>query len=520
MMPRDDATCLRLGWGQKTKAIVSADWARWIEGILFVGLAGVALCAPLSTKGAVNAFRAATIFWLILICTRERRVRRQPLVLPLLLFLLFSALSTVLSSEPLLSWGRMRTVTLLLLAVVMAQAVGSLRQLKILVGLLLAACLTSVIYTGWQYTYGIGVKAVNGGTAPPSPGQLGLEKDDIIQRVNGKPTHTPQQLLRILDQLPSDGGVQLLISRGSPSKRLTISIGQEKVLAYVLRQSGARLVVAHPFRAEGFLKHYFPYSEVLVLTGLLCWGLCLAGGRSSVGWRTFFCVAFIAITAAVALTLTRISLLSLFVGALLIALIRTGRKNAVLIMLGFIVAAALGMHWVGKHRALTLFDTSDPGTEYRLLMWKDSLKLIRAHPLFGVGLDSVAGDWRRWDLEAYRRFDLKSHFHSTPIQLAVECGLPTLVAWLWLMGAYLVFLLRLLARLRNTNWFAEGITSGVLGGLVAFLLIAMVQYNFGDAEAMVVFWFCMGLALALQKIGVKTTEEQPIHVGDPVLSKA
>jgi O-antigen ligase len=287
-----------------------------------------------------------------------------------------------------------------------------------------------------------------------------------------------------------------------------------------LRQPRTSLVVARPVRAEGFLKHYFPYSEVLVLTGLLCWGLCLAGGSPSFRLRTFFSVAFLAVTVAVALTLTRISLLSLFIGGLLIALMRTGRKNAVLIMLGFSLVAALGMHWVGKHRALTLFDTSDPGTEYRLLMWKDSLKLIRAHPLFGVGLDSVAGDWRRWDLEAYRRFELKSHFHSTPIQLAVECGLPTLLTWLWLMGAYLVFLLRLLARLRNTNWFAEGLSSGVLGGLVAFLLIAMVQYNFGDAEAMVVFWFCMGLAFALQKITVNTTARETTPMEDTVLTKA
>jgi hypothetical protein len=28
----------------------------------------------------------------------------------------------------------------------------------------------------------------------------------------------------------------------------------------------------------------------------------------------------------------------------------------------------------------------------------------------------------------------------------------------------------------------------------------LLQYSFGDAEAMVVFWFCMGLALALHRV--------------------
>jgi hypothetical protein len=489
---------------------VPAHRSRWIDWALFVGLAGVAVCAPLSTKGAVSAFRAATVIWLVLICIGKLKVCRQPLVLPLFLFLMFSGISTLLSTEPLLSWGRMRTVTLLFVAVLMAQAIHSLRQLKILVGLLLGACLISVLYTAWQYTFGIGIKPVNDGTAAVSLEQLGLQKDDIIQRVNGKPTWTRQQLLGTLDQLPANVGVQLLVAREAPLKHLTISVGQGQVLAHALRQSGISLVAGHPLRAQGFLKHYFPYSEVLVLVGLLAWGLCLADGSARLGLRIFLGMAFLAVTATVALTLTRISLLSLLIGALLITVLRARRKNVVLAMLGFILIAALGMHWVGQRRALTLFDVSDPGTEYRLLMWRDSLTLIRAHPLFGVGLDSVAGHWQRWDLEAYRRFPLKSHFHSTPIQLAVECGLPTLAIWLWLMGAYFLFLLRLRAKAGRRNWFTQGVTCGVLGGLIAFLLTALLQYNFGDAEAMVVFWFCMGLALTIHKIVVNSDAAETI----------
>ena len=488
-------------------ATVPVERSSLIDVGLFVVLAAVAVCAPLSTKGAVNAFRAATVIWLVLICVGRLKVRRQPLVLPLVLFLLFSGISTLLSSEPLLSWGRMRTVTLLFLAVLLTQVIRSLRQLKILVGLLLGACLISVLYTAGQYTVGIGVKPVAATSAGGSLGRFGLQKDDIIARVNGKRAWTPKQLLGMLDGLPANGGAQLLVAREAPLKYDTVSIAQGHALAQALRQPGMSLIAGHPLRAQGFLKHYFPYSEVLVLLGLLFWGLCLAGG-AKLGARLLLGMAFLAITAAVALTLTRISLLSLLVGALLIALMRASRKNVVLIMVGFVLIGALGMHWVGKRRSLTLFDATDPGTEYRLLMWKGSLGLIRAHPIFGVGLDSVAGHWQRWDLEAYRRFPLKSHFHSTPIQLAVECGLPTLAVWLWLMAAYLLFLLRLRLEVRGRGWFAQGLALGILGGLVAFLLTALLQYNFGDAEAMVVFWFCMGLAFALHGITVNPDETE------------
>jgi O-antigen ligase len=133
-------------------------------------------------------------------------------------------------------------------------------------------------------------------------------------------------------------------------------------------------------------------------------------------------------------------------------------------------------------------------------MWHDSIALIRAHPLLGVGFDSVAGDWQRWNLEAYRRFGLHSHFHSTPIQLAVECGLPALASWVWLMVGYAIFLLRLDRALRDTDWFDRGLLLGILGGLAGFVLTGFLQYNFGDAEAMVVFWLLMGLAFALNRL--------------------
>ena len=305
--------------------------------------------------------------------------------------------------------------------------------------------------------------------------------------MNGKPTLTPGQLFKTLREVPEDAQVQLLTARFAPMEHLRISIQHREELQDYLSQPGLKLVRGHPLRAEGFLKHYFPYSEVLVLIGLLVWGLCIAGGVSP-GKRAALSLAFLVITVTVGLTLTRISLMSLLAGALLISLMRAERKTMVRILIGFIVVSFVGVHWINQRRALTVFNTADPGTQYRLLMWRDSLKLIRAHPLVGVGLDSISGDWHRWDLEAYRHYPLHTHFHSTPIQFAVECGLPTLFAWLGLVIAYLVFLLRLARATRDKGWFAQGLALGILGEHVAFLLISLLQYSFGDAEAMVVFW--------------------------------
>jgi O-antigen ligase len=484
---------------------------RWLEAALFLCFAVFAACAPLATKIAVTAFRAALLVWLAKILIDGRKLHRQPLALPLLLFLLLTGASTVFSTEPLLSWGRMRGITELTIAILVGQSLKSLRQIKILVGLLLAGCLSSVAITAWQYTVGIGVKLVANDPASISLSQLGLLAGDIIQKINHRTVHSPRHLFTSLDALAPDSSVELTVARqaqlanqnewkGITLAHLTVRIGRKNTLEEALRQPGVALRRGRPLRAEGTLKHYFPYSEVMVLIGLVVWGLLVAPGAAGLAMKLPLSLAFLSIALVVVLTLTRISLASLLLGCVLVTWKEVTRKTRRWFLLAFAVTLLLSMSWVQKQRAQKWVDLNDPGTQYRLLMWRDSIKFIRAHPLLGVGLDSIVGHWQRWDLEAYRRSSLKSHFHSTPIQFAVECGLPALAVWLWLMGGYLVFLLRLWTSSRERGWFPHGLASGILGGLLAVLLTSLLQYNFGDAEAMIVFWFLMGLAFALERI--------------------
>src|SRR2546427_4978116 len=121
--------------------------AGWLDAALFFCLTAFALCAPLATKGAVTAFRAALLVWLVKILVDGRKFHRQPLALPLLLFLLFTGASTIFSSEPLLSWGRMRGITDLTIAVLIGQNLKSLRQVKIMVCSLFVTCMPSVAIT-------------------------------------------------------------------------------------------------------------------------------------------------------------------------------------------------------------------------------------------------------------------------------------------------------------------------------------------------------------------------------------
>jgi putative inorganic carbon (HCO3(-)) transporter len=145
-------------------------------------------------------------------------------------------------------------------------------------------------------------------------------------------------------------------------------------------------------------------------------------------------------------------------------------------------------------------DLKSPEAEYRLLMWKDGFRLIREHPFLGVGMDSIKLEWREWNIQAYQRFPLRSHFHSTPIQIAVERGLVTLAAWVWLLVAYFRVLVETVKRAKHSPWFGLGLAAGSFAAACAFLLGSLVDYSWGDSEVVMIFWAIVGIALTLNRL--------------------
>jgi len=91
------------------------------------------------------------------------------------------------------------------------------------------------------------------------------------------------------------------------------------------------------------------------------------------------------------------------------------------------------------------------------------------------------------------------------LQIALERGVPTLIAWLILMGMYARMLWRLRRRVPSENWIERGIILGALGGLIGFMLSGFVHYNWGDSEVVMILYLVMGLSLVVER----QTREQP-----------
>jgi O-antigen ligase len=160
-----------------------------------------------------------------------------------------------------------------------------------------------------------------------------------------------------------------------------------------------------------------------------------------------------------------------------------------------------GLFVLQQKRNVKFVDQSDGSITWRESVYRDGLHLLVSKPrhlLVGVGMDSIKRHWREWGLFENGTLPI-GHMHQTLLQLALERGLPTLIAWLALMWLYARTLWRLARQTATENWIERGLVLGAAGGLIGFLASAMVHYNFGDSEVAIIFYFIMGLCLALER---------------------
>jgi O-antigen ligase len=479
-----------------------------LEHGIFACLLLFAAALPHSKAVTEIAYSAAMALWVVNILAFRKRPLRQPLTLALFVFLLFSAISSALSPVPALSLDRMKSVGLLIISVLVAQNVRNMREVRILVSVLLVSTAVSIGYNGWLYTDGIGARIT---AVPPASilNSLGVQPGDIITAVDGRPIRNPAAFLRAIQQAGSTAPLRLQLARGEGLVKFGIRLDQAALINSGITQPGA-LALGQPPRAKGSLGYVVTYAEVLLQAALLTWGFLLSAVLAHKRWKWALFPLFGLMCVVMGLTATRASLLSLFVAGFVVFWLCTPRAVARVVALAALALAILGISFmVRRERGLGMIAPKDPGTEYRILMWEDGVRLAREHPLFGVGMDTIKARWQQLHIRAYERFPLRSHFHSTPIQLAAERGLLTLASWIWLMFLYLRLLFRLRPRIPPSDWFARGVCLGIVGSTLGFFTSSLVHYNLGDSEVQMLFWFLMGIAIALDRI-ISRQEPQPV----------
>ena len=489
--------------------------SRNLEAITAFFLFLFVIAQPVSIAASHVAYAGAALAWVLrLALVRRGMLKSSPLDLPILIYLVLCTVSTLVSPMPASSWEGMRKVALIFVVLVVAHNVSNLRRAKQLLAVLFLSSLAAAAWAGWNYIDGVGLKIHN-----PQPGtnfyRAGIRDDDVILQVDGHNVERPQEFLQRWDSEPAGQAMQLRVVHGG-----SIEIMKDAVPIAVPSDGGARakslsdlgmlVETDRPARARAFYSHYVTYAAVLQLLGCLVFGLWLAHWRYSPLSSAIFAGLLLAFVLALGMTLTRASWLSFAFGCVveLCFFLKNWAKTVIVpaILIVAVAGTSLAMH---RWRGTGIIDLSDPGTDYRLLMWRDGIRLIETHPWFGVGMNVVRDAPSKFDLAAYKKYGWILHFHSTPIQIGVESGLPVLAAWIALMAAYWLMLARLVVRSRKSDDpFPYGLSLGILGATSGFLVTSLVHYDYGDSVVVFLLWFLAGLALALyqrQKGGAAST---------------
>jgi O-antigen ligase len=120
-------------------------------------------------------------------------------------------------------------------------------------------------------------------------------------------------------------------------------------------------------------------------------------------------------------------------------------------------------------------------------------------------MDSLKLHWHEWGFPG----DYITHTHSTPIQIALDRGLPALGCYLWLIATLGMMLWRQYREGAVTDdLLPAALPLGSLGGVIGFFLSSLTNYNFGDSETLMLLLFFVALSLVTGRRGRSPADQE------------
>jgi len=257
----------------------------------------------------------------------------------------------------------------------------------------------------------------------------------------------------------------------------------------------------------GFLEMILPFAVVLALRSgrlLLRNTLGETGTlRKTVSRTESFSLAFwlflaILLFAALVFSHSRMGIISALVSLVAILVLagtsflrtRTRVAVAVLFFLGILGLIV----WIGSDRVMSRFETL--GQEYnlggqnRISIWRDTLGLIRHHPLLGTGLGSFSVVYP--SVQTVFLTLLVEHAHCDYLEVATELGL---TGGILLFGSIFWILARAVRGYRRAEEsFDKAVSLGCIGSIAAILVHSLADFNLYIPANALVFAIILGMA--------------------------
>ncbi len=205
------------------------------------------------------------------------------------------------------------------------------------------------------------------------------------------------------------------------------------------------------------------------------------------------------IAAAIIMSHSRSSWIAVFCALLFIGIVK--RRKLIPVLLALVALVLIISPTSVRSRAASILDLSESSNRMRIILLKSSPKVVKDHPIVGVGLVDLLPVFDEYvlpNVPEHLRGERLGHFHNDFVQVAVQTGILGLTIFIFV-----------LFNIVRSEWegfraagdrFLESVSLGSLAAFVAFLVNGMFEYNFGDSEVIMLVWFTLGLSIASRRL--------------------
>jgi O-antigen ligase len=241
------------------------------------------------------------------------------------------------------------------------------------------------------------------------------------------------------------------------------------------------------FRAEGFFPTGITYAHNLCFSLTLLTARLFApdlSNRSRVLWGVGWGLMILALL----FSWTRGVWLAYLCVLVLLGIVNGGKGVVAASICGALIALLLVLTTAGmRERVQQVFALED-----RRHIWSANIDMGKERPWFGWGY----GNYKKFREPYYARYPAAvthAHAHNNFLQVWVDGGVLVLLAFLFLLARILSLGWQGYQALPSESEPIRSLTLGSLFGIVGFLIGGLTQYNFGDAEVVIVFWTMAGI---------------------------
>ncbi len=447
---------------------------------LMVGMMLFALSLPHSIAASYISLSLCAVSWVIRdFSARKFHFTGTPIDKALLGFIALTIISSLLSIERNTSLSKSRSLIVFGVIYLIASNVSK-RAIHVLLMLILVSSSAGVIFSLGEKIFGRGMVVTSINEDSPLR-TSNLQSGDVIWMIGRTRIRSLEAANQFIKNASANTTLEIeALHDGDP---LPVSLLVTDEIKSRVNPLGVNVDGAsRRFRVSGFSRHFLTYAEQLQILGLLIFGFFLVPSPR----RSLALSLFPFFSLALILTASRAVIASYLAAVVITVLLTASRRVAIITIAAVILTAAIASYAVVSTRNQSAMNFGDDSSSRRIGYMKAGLRLIPQHPFFGVGMDAHKKHWNEWGFPG----DYITHTHSTPIQIAMDRGLPALFCLGWFLFGIGWLSWR---KYKETK---SALALGTLAAVIGFSLSSFFNYNFGDSEVVLLLLFLVGLVNA------------------------